>query len=164
MDALIAELISGPKSEDPALQLTWLTKVRDFCKNAPEPQIQQIAQPLERAVAAFGKWKGATKSEQGELEREVAGNLFVAQGLGLHAYLLELDKAHKVLQTEATRHKAGTENRKKLDQLVAAYEQTIAALSRVYEGMRQGRTDELAKVAPALENARRVAQALRPFA
>lgn len=161
MDAVVARLLNGPKSADPAERLDWVRKVHDACGQAPEKAIQRIAQPLARAAELLARHQGGSPKELDEAEPHIAGLLLQAQGLAIYAYLEELGKMRNAVAAEAAKAKPGSDNQNKAKTLQAAYEQTIDGLARAYNGLRQAKFEEVAAAREVIEKAQKSVEPLR---
>ncbi|MBI3185995.1 MAG: hypothetical protein HYZ28_27990 [Myxococcales bacterium] len=161
MDPIVSELLGGPKSAEPAERLAWMKKVHFACVSAQEASIKRIGEPLKKAVDLLGKSASSGKELDEQGEAELTGLLLQAQGLALFGYLQDLNKVRNAIAQEASRQQPGSEERKKAEKLQGAYEQAIDGLARAYEGLRSGKFDELKKVGPLLEQARKTAESLR---
>ena len=63
MDAVVADLMKGPKTEAIADQIAWFKKLHDRCANSPEKLVQRIAPPLKDAIALLTKVSKSKKDQ-----------------------------------------------------------------------------------------------------
>lgn len=159
MDSSLSELLKGPQSGSAADKLSWFRRVHDTVANAPEKAIQRLAPPLKRAAELLAGAK--TEADEKALEPELAGLLLQAQGLLLYSFLEQLGAARNAIAAEASKMKSGSDVHKRAVSLQKAYEQTIDALALAYNGLREGKLDEMQKVPELLAEAQKVAASLR---
>jgi hypothetical protein len=154
MPSAVADLINGPAGEDVQQQLQWLKGVRQTFVSAPGP-IARVAVPLQEAIELLEQPQPPENAEA-----QLFGLVMQAQGLALYAYLEELNTVRNLLAEEVAKQAPGSADRKSGERLQGAYEKAIDALARAYNGLREGRPDELKNVLPVLEEVRKVAQEL----
>ena len=162
MDPMVMDLLKGPAGEQPKQRAVWLKKVHFACASSSEGSVSQIAEPLAAAIALVEKLDGqqTPDAEKANAEVQLAQYMLHAQGLALFCYLEELNKMRNTIAAEVSKQKAGSPERKKGESLQMAYEMAIDGLARAYNGLREGRLDELKTIVPVMEAVRKTASDL----
>jgi hypothetical protein len=161
MDAIVVELLHGPKSPELAERTSWFKRVHAFCAVAPEANVQRMAEPLKRGIELLAQLETADEPAREELEQELIYLTLSLQGLALLGYLEELNRVRNEVAAMASRLEADSDERKRAERLQGAYEQAIHFLSRAYNGLREGKVEELESVGPAMEQVQKIAGELR---
>jgi hypothetical protein len=164
MDPMVIELLKGPQGPLREHRLHWLKQAHFAFASATDGSLSMIAEPVKAAIdviEAIDKKPGASEQEKMEAEARLNGHLLHAQGLALYCYLEALNKMRNAIAAEVAKLKPGSPDRKKGERLQYAYEQTIDALARAYNGLRAGNLEEMKAIGPALDEARKIAAELR---
>jgi len=162
MDPAVIDAINGPPGETPAELLKWLKALREAFVAVPDSTISRVAVPLQAAIGVLERIEqgGLSDAQLQTADEDLFGYVVQARGLALYAYLEEMNAVRNLVAKEVASLKPGTKDRKNGERLQVAYEQAIDALARAYNGLREGRFDELKAVVPVLEEVRKVAQEL----
>ncbi|MBX7099256.1 MAG: hypothetical protein K1X89_16205 [Myxococcaceae bacterium] len=162
MDAVVADLMKGPKTEAIADQIAWFKKLHDRCAKSPEAMVQRIAPPLKDAIDLLTKVSKSKKDQESrETQLKLTGYVLTAQGLGLYSYLEGLNEIRNQVAAAAAKQKDGSDAKKKALATQAMTEQLIDGLAKVYQSLREAKFDQLDQAAKLVFDAQKVAESLK---
>jgi hypothetical protein len=158
MDPTVLELMKGPQGAEAKDVVAWFKRVHFACASETEGSLALVAEPLGKAIDVLQKLEKAPADQVDKLRAEIGGHMLHAQALTLYCELEELNKLRNAIAAEVAKQKPGTPDRKKGEQLQAAYEKAIDGLARAYNAIRAGKFDELQAVPAIMEQVRKTAQ------
>jgi hypothetical protein len=154
---IVGNLLKGPPAELDAA-LPWLQKIHQACASSSDAQMKALAVPLRSALELV---TGVERVTEGTLQDEVHGFILVARVKLIYAFADELQKFHVLLSAESARLPPGHPQRRTWEELKSTYEQTLNALARAYESIREGKIEALEEARSLLLKAGELASRLR---